>query len=359
MAIQKVPLVGPKTVRELMAHCGSAEAIFKTKKEKLLKIPNVGLKVAENIAAFKDFSTLEKEWAFAEKNDIRVLSYLDKNYPQRLKHFDESPVVLYAKGNANLNPNRTVGIVGTRKATAKGRAICEALVEGLQEYGVTVMSGLAYGIDVTAHRKCVDLGVPTVGVLAHGLDRIYPHAHQSVAKAMLEEGGLITEFSSGTTPDRQNFPSRNRIIAGMSDALIVVETKVSGGSVITANKANEYNKDVFAVPGRLNDEFSQGCNRLIKIHKAALLESAADIGYIMRWEKQDEETAAIQRNLFVDLSEEEEKIVAILRQSEEIGIDKLSFDLKMTTGRLAGLMLEMEFKGLVRPMPGSRYVLVK
>ncbi len=359
MALEQVLLVGPTKAKELIAHCGTAEQVFKTKKSDLIRIPNIGLIGAENILRFKDFKKAEKELKFIENNDIQVFTYLDKDYPYRLKQQSDSPLILYKKGNADLNPKRAVAIVGTRKATVRGKMICEELVNGLKEYDVTIVSGLAFGVDVTAHRKCLDEEIPTIGVLAHGLDRLYPSQHRSTAKKMLHQGGLVTEYRSETNPDRQNFPSRNRIIAGMCDAVIVVETKRTGGSIITAKIANEYNRDVFAVPGRLEDEYSTGCNWLIKIHKAALIESAADIGYIMRWEKTNEQKIGVRRNIFVDLNEDEQRIVELLRTEETVSSDKITRQLKMSIGQLAGLMLEMEFKGIVKPLPGSRFSLVR
>jgi DNA processing protein len=359
MALQQVPLVGPKKARELISHCGSAEQVFKSKKSDLIQIPNIGLIGAEKILKFKDFKKAEKELKFIDKNDIQVFTYLDKDYPYRLNQQSDSPLILYKKGNADLNPKRSVAIVGTRKATVKGKMICEELVNGLKEYDATVVSGLAFGIDITAHRKCLDEQIPTIGVLAHGLDRFYPSQHKSTAKKMLHEGGLITEYRSETNPDRQNFPSRNRIIAGICDAIIVVESKQSGGSIITAKIANAYNKDVFAVPGRLEDEHSKGCNWLIKTHQAALIESATDIGYIMRWEKTNEQKGGVQKNIFAGLNEEEQKIVALLRTEETVSSNKITHELKMSIGKLAGLMLEMEFKGIVKALPGSRFSLVR
>ncbi len=359
MALTKVKLVGAVTAKELVSHCGGAEEVFKASRQRLLRTPGVGQRVADNIMSFKDFSKVEKELTFIEKNQIQAHTYLEKSYPERLTYHNDSPLVLFQKGNATLNPPRTVAIVGTRKATPRGRAICEELVAGLAEYDVTINSGLAYGIDVTAHTKCVQLNIPTIGVLGHGLDRMYPHQHKSIAQKMLENGSLLTEFPSGTTPDKNNFPMRNRIIAGMSDAVIVVETKRSGGSIITAQIANNYNKDVFAVPGRLDDEYSVGCNFLIKTHKAALIESAADIGYIMRWDKLDGEQKNVQRKIFVNLTEGERKIVAILKEHETIGIDKIVHLLKSSTSQLAPKLLEMEFKGVIKTLPGSRYTLVR
>ncbi|MGB0862075.1 MAG: DNA-processing protein DprA [Saprospiraceae bacterium] len=359
MALTKVKLVGSVHAKTLLTHFGNAADVFKASQSELKVIPNIGEKIASNIRRFNAFSDAEKELKFIEKNKIKVHTYFDESYPHRLKHYNDAPIILYQKGEIDLNFPRAVAIVGTRKATERGKDFCKKLVKELKEYDIIVNSGLAYGIDYTAHKQSVESNIPTIGVLAHGLDRIYPATHQGLATKMLANGGLVTEFPSETNPDRQNFPSRNRIIAGMSDAVIVVETKITGGSMITAHIANNYNKDVFAVPGRLQDEHSKGCNHLIKTHKAALIESAEDIGYIMRWDKKDESAAQIQRQIFVDLTPEESQIVNLLRTKENIGTDKLSFDLQKSTSQIAVLMLGLEFKGVVKPLPGSRFALVR
>ena len=265
--------------------------------------------------------------------------------------------MLYYKGNANLNANRVIGIVGTRKPTAQGIAACEELVEGLKPYKPLIISGLAYGVDVAAHKKCIDIGVPTIGVLGHGLGRIYPPSHRSIAHQMIENGGLLSEYTSQVGPDREHFPMRNRIVAGLCDALIVVETAARGGSMITAQQANNYNKDVFAIPGRLKDKNSVGCNKLIKEHRANLYESPEDIAYILHWEYA-ENGEPIQKKLFVDLTEKEKVIIDLLQEEDEAGIDKLSFKSKIPNSVLASLLLELEFKGMLKTLPGKRYVLV-
>ncbi|MFT6936909.1 MAG: DNA processing protein, partial [Saprospiraceae bacterium] len=312
IAISKIPKIGAVLARNLISYCGGVEAVFHTKKKDLLKIPNIGETLASNILNQNVLQEAENEIKFIEKYKIQPIFYLDKNYPGRLKHYHDAPLMLFYKGNADLNHARIVGIVGTRKPTERGKALCEEIVAELQQYNVLIISGLAYGIDVTAHKKSVNLGIETVGVLGHGLDRIYPAAHKSTAEKMVKNGGLLTEFTSGTIPHKDNFPARNRIIAGLADALIVVETARSGGSIITAKIANDYNKDVFAIPGRLKDSYSEGCNMLIKTHRANLMESVADINYIMRWETEDNKQTK-QRSLFVELSETEHKIVDILR----------------------------------------------
>lgn len=354
IALTKIPKVGAVTARQLISYCGSAEAVFQAKKKNLLKIPGVGESVAEQILQKKVLQEAEKEIEFIDRHQIKALFYTDKEYPYRLKNQHDAPLILFYKGTADLNHPRTVGIVGTRQPTPYGKTFCEELVEGLKAYNPLIISGLAYGIDITAHRKCLQENLESIGVLGHGLGRIYPSDHRATAEKMLSMGGLLTEYASDVQPDREHFPMRNRIIAALSDAVIVVETDTRGGSVITAELANQYNKDVFALPGKITDKFSRGCNHLIKTHKAALIESAADVAYIMRWEAEDQKKE-IQTQLFVDLSPLEQEAYSFIQGNENIGIDQLSQLTSLTSSELAALLLELEFKGLIRSLPGKRY----
>lgn len=356
IAITKIPKVGPVLAKNLISYCGSAKAVFASNKKALLKIPGIGPSVAENILQKKGFEKAEKECRFLETEQIQAHFYLDDNYPQRLKHYHDCPIILYYKGQQILNTNRIIAIVGTRQPTPQGRAICQDIVKDLKAYNAIIVSGLAYGIDITAHKKCVDIGVPTVGVMAHGMSMIYPTEHRRVSQQMLEHGGLLTEFTHEQGPEREFFPMRNRIIAGMCDALIVVETAAKGGSMISARMANDYSKDVFAVPGRLKDKMSEGCNRLIKTHKAALFESVADIAYVLRWEK-EEQQKNIQQSLFEALSDKEQQIIDLLKQLEELSLDKLCVETQISSGEMASLLLDLEFKGLIKPKPGKRFIL--
>jgi DNA processing protein len=357
IAITKIVKVGPVTARNLISYCGGVKAVFEAKKKDLLKIPGVGNLTISNLLDKNVLNEAEKELKYIEKNDVQTLFFLDKNYPQRLKHFQDSPILMYYKGTVDLNFPRIISIVGTRTPTASGKAICEEIVEGLASYNVLVVSGLAYGVDVVAHQKSLDIKTPTIGVLGHGLSQLYPSKHKKIAKQMLENGGLLTEFSSEVNVEREHFPMRNRIIAGMCDALIVIETAQKGGSMISAYMANNYSKDVFAVPGRLKDKFSQGCNHLIKTHKAALIESADDIAYIMRWDKKSNNNS-VQKSLFIELSEKEQQIVDLLQNVDDLGIDKLSKVTQLNSSKMAELMLDLEFKGIVKTLPGKRYILV-
>lgn len=356
--------VGPNLAKNLIAYLGSVEAVFTEKKQNLAKIPGIGEVLSKEIVSQDVLRRAEKEIEFIEKNRIQTHFFTQKSYPYRLKECPDSPVMIYYKGTANLNDGKFVSIVGTRKATESGKAICENIIEMLSGKitNLVIVSGMAYGIDICAHKSALDCGVPTIGVMGHGLDRVYPSLHRATAVKMVENGGLLTEFISQTNPDRQNFVQRNRIIAGLCDALLVVESAVKGGALITADLANDYNRDVFAVPGRIGDELSGGCNALIKYNKASLVETAEDIMRLMNWEenKMSKSPEVIQTTLFENLTEEEEKIVGLLRQNPDgINVNEMTIMLKMAFSKLSSKLLEMEFRGLVKCLPGGIYKLVR
>ena len=356
IALTKIPKVGPVLAKNLISYCGGAEAVFAETKANLLKIPSIGPIFVKNFDAKSVLLEAEKELKFVQRNNIKVLSFLQGEYPKRLSHFESSPIILYYKGSSDLNHFRTVGVVGTRQPTEYGKIMCDRIVEGLLPFNVLLVSGLAFGVDSLAHRKSVELNIPTLGVLGHGLDRIYPAENEVLSKKMMSNGGVLTEFPSNTVPDRENFPMRNRIIAAISDVVIVIESKRKGGSIITAEFANEYNKDVFAVPGRVNDELSEGCNNLIKQNKAHLIESAADIAYIMRWEDIDA-GKVIQKQLFVDLDDDETLVVQLIRDNKEIAIDALTYKTGKSPSVVSSILLGLEFKGMVKSLPGKKYIL--
>src|SRR6185295_17331439 len=283
LALHLVPGIGDRLIKQLVSYCGSAENVFKTPKGKLLRIPGIGGVTAEAIRTENTLHEAEQELKKAEKEDVEILFYTDKKFPSRLKAIEDSPSLLYVKGNTNLNQAKIVAIVGTRQATAYGRGMVDRIVEGLVPHQALIISGLAYGIDIQAHKQALRQNLSTVGILGSGMDVIYPAAHKETARKMLDYGGLITENRFGTQPDAHHFPARNRIIAGLCDALIIVEAAEKGGALITAEIANSYNKDVFAVPGNIGQTFSEGCNKLIKINKAHLLASSKDVEYIMNW----------------------------------------------------------------------------
>ncbi|MCB0668887.1 MAG: DNA-processing protein DprA [Saprospiraceae bacterium] len=355
IALTHLPQVGAVLTRNLVSFAGGVEAVFKQKKSQLEKIPGIGSKTAEVIVEKRSLAQAEKELEFIEKHKIKALFYLDEPYPFRLKRIKDSPLLLYYKGDADLNTTRILGIVGTRKPTAYGISQCEKILEYLKNMDVLVVSGLAYGIDVVAHRKALEVGLPTVGVMGSGLDRIYPAVHRKTASEMLENGGLVTEFGSGTKPDRENFPMRNRIIAGMCDALIVIESDVKGGSMITAEMANTYHKDVFALPGRSGDRWSRGCNYLIKTNRAALMDDAEDLVACMQW-NEVKDKKEIQRALFVQLSEVEQKIYDLIESVAPVSVDKLFKESTLTASELASILLNLEFQGLVKALPGKLYM---
>ncbi len=357
IALTLVPGIGPVNAKSLISYCGSPENVFKTSRSKLLKIPGVGGNTADAIINHNVFQRVEEEIKFIEKNEISCFTYFDDKYPQRLKNCIDAPVILFYKGNADLNMEKVLGIVGTRKATEYGKNICEELLEELKEYNFLMISGLAYGIDIAAHKACVKKNIPNVGVLGHGLDMIYPYQNKEVAKKMIDNGGLLSEFISNTQPDKQNFPKRNRIVAGIIDALILVETAVDGGAMITAAVANSYNRDVMAFPGDVKNKYSRGCNKLIKTNRAALVENADDVVEFLNW-NQKEKKPKPQRELFLELSVEEKLIYNLLNERNEISIDEITSNLPLTPSALASNLLNLEFQGIIASLPGKRYKLL-
>ena len=353
--------VGSVNAKKLLAYCGSFEGVFKSRKQDLLKIPGIGTILVNKIfSQFSDKKILaraEEEIEFIEKKEITPFLFTDKNYPYNLKQCEDSPIVLFGKGNLDFKNPKIVSVVGTRKVTDYGKEQCNKIIEDIKDLNPLVISGLAYGVDIHAHKICLENNLQTIGVLAHGLDRIYPAIHANTAKKMLENGGLLTEFMSGTNPDRENFPKRNRIIAGIADATIVIESARRGGSLITAEIANSYSRDVFAVPGRISDLYSEGCNFLIKTNKAHLINSGKDIIYLMNWEENAKQKKAVQKQLFVELSEKEQLIYDALKDSENITMDKLSQITKMKTSELSMYLLTMELNGIVKSKPGSVFKL--
>lgn len=356
IALTAIPNIGSVTAKKLIAYSGSANQIFSEKRTALEKIPGIGAVNAQNIIQNKDFALnlAEHELAFIEKNNIYAYTFLEENYPKRLTHCEDGPLVVFSKGDFNFNTQKVISVVGTRNATDYGKDFCEKLIADLIPHKPLIVSGLAFGVDICAHKAALKNNLPTIGVLAHGLDRIYPAVHTSTAKQMLENGGLVSEFRSGTNPDRENFPKRNRIIAGLSDLTIVIESSNKGGSLITAELANSYSRDVFALPGRISDTQSEGCNALIKQNKAHLIQSVKDIEYIMGW-KAEEVSKPNQTKLFVDLTTEEKVLLDILKQQDKMAIDDIALLTKLPMSKTAALLLEMEFKNLVKSLPGKMY----
>jgi len=357
--------IGCNLAKNLIAYVGSAEGVFQENKKNLSKIPGIGEIISSEIVAQAQLvlPRAEQEVEFIQKNKIRTYYFADRDYPFRLKECSDAPIMLYSKGNCDLNSTKFVGIVGTRNATETGKENCKNLIANLAaaQPNAIIVSGLAYGVDICAHKAALDAGLATVGVVGHGLDRIYPAAHRPTAVKMIQNGALLTEYLSLTNPDKQNFVQRNRIIAGLCDAIVVVESAARGGALITAEGANEYNRDVFAFPGRVTDEWSAGCNALIKNNKASLIESADDILRFMNWEKQaTEATLNVQTSLFLDLSDEEQEIAAKLRQNTEgMQLNELSIQLEKPVSKISSMLLEMEFKGILKCLPGNVYKIIK
>ena len=356
VALSKIPGIGPIHARNLLSHFQEPASIINASIESLCLVEGIGKTLAEAIKSEEYFSETRKEIDWILKNDVKTLFIDDKNYPEKLKFLSDAPILLYQKGKCSLNHPRNIAIIGTRKPSPRGIINCEKIIEGLKPYDVQIISGLAYGIDICAHKSALKHQIPTIAVLAHGLNQIYPAAHRPQARKMLKDGGLISEFSINDGPEREHFPMRNRIVAGLCDALIVIESGIKGGSIITSEYAVNYNKDVFAIPGRLKDRNAQGCNRLIKINKASLLESAEDIAYIMGWDPKTK--VPKQQELFVDLNEREQKILKALEINGESSFDKLAYEVQSQNSQLATLLLNLEFKGLIKSVPGNRFILI-
>lgn len=355
ISLTRVPQVGSIHARTLLQHFGSAEAIFRSSIHELENMEGIGKIRARSIKTFRDFPGSEKEILFLQRYGVRALSIRDADYPQRLLSAYDAPVLLYYKGNADLNPHRAISIVGTRRNSEYGKLVTEKIIQDLVSYDVTIVSGLAFGIDAIAHKCALKQGLPTVAVLAHGLASLYPPEHSQLSKQMLKQGGLITEYISHVRAEKHHFPIRNRIVAGISDCTIVTETAVKGGSMITADLANGYHKEVFAFPGRITDFKSAGCNWLIRNNQAILLENTRDLARMMGWEEKISGTEKIQAELFITLTEAEQRIMDLLKERDQMHIDVINATTGFPNSRNACALLELEMKGLVCSMPGRIY----
>jgi DNA processing protein len=358
IALTQVPHIGPVHARQLLQCKGSAREIFRSSRRELECMPGIGTVRAQSILQWKDFSQAEKEIRFMEKFRIRALVLGQPDYPGRLSHCYDAPLLLYYRGSASLNPLKTISIIGTRTPTEYGKDRVRDLLISLAPYEPIVFSGLAYGIDTLAHKYSLKQGLETVGVLAHGLDRIYPGANKSLAREMMEQGGLLTDFPSGTNPDAVNFPRRNRIVAGMSDAVIVVETGIKGGSMITASLAGGYNREVFALPGRVTDPKSEGCLVLIRQHQAQLLQDPVQVAESLNWLMPGRETIRQQAIADFQLSAPEQTVWDCIRQKSPRSLDELLHHTGIPAGEMAGILLSLEMYQLIAPLPGMRYRLL-
>jgi len=354
LALQQVEGIGDVNAKKLISQCGSAANVFKEKKHNLLKISGVGRSTIERLNDATIFNRVEKELTFIEKNHIDIVSFYDAEYPKRLKYCFDAPLLLFSRGKVNILEQNIISIVGTRQMTGYGKKVLEDLFESLIPFKPIIVSGLAYGVDIYAHQLALKYNFQTLAVLAHGLDRVYPAVHKKEALNMQENGGLLTEFWSGTRPDRENFVKRNRIVAGMSQATILIESAVKGGSLITADIANSYNRDVFAVPGRISDEFSIGCNNLIKTNRASVLTSIKDLVYILNWKPELEvQQKTIQKQLFVELNDHEKSIYNYLLKEGKQQLDIIALHCNFPIHKTASILLNLELKSLTRPLPGK------
>lgn len=359
IALTLIPQIGPVQAKILLQHF-EPQKIFSARKKLLEKLEGIGSIRAAAIHHFKDFETAEKEAAFIENKKISPLFYGDDNYPKRLMHCFDPPTLLYLKGGIDLNAERVIGIIGTRSHSDYGKHMTEKFVSELEGHGIVIVSGLAYGIDALAHRAALKHHLPTVAVLAHGLNQVYPPEHLPIAREMINEGGgLLTEFNTFSKPDKHNFPVRNRVVAGLCDAIIVVESGMKGGSMITAELANGYHREVFAFPGKANDLKSTGCNYLIRKNKAALITEAAEILEAMGWvADKKNKLQRSQRELFIELTKEETLLVEVLKTAETVHIDEINIRSGLTPGTISATLLSLEFKGIIQSKPGKSYSLL-
>lgn len=363
IGITMIPKIGSINAKKLIAYCGGVEGVFKQSKSALLKIPGIGEVIANYIAKQKVLDKAKLEVDFVQKHNISTFFYLDSDYPNRLRHCDDGPIVLFVKGKEEIDFNHTkiISVVGTRNITDYGKEVCEDIINNLVKRGHNpiIVSGLAYGVDVCAHKAALKNNIPTIAVLGHGLDKMYPAVHRSVAKDIFKQGALITDFPSETQFDRNNFIKRNRIIAGLSDATIVVESAETGGSLITADIAMSYNREVLAVPGAVHQKYSKGCNLLIKSNKAALLESADDIEFQLGWETKADQKKHTQLNIFPELSREDQVVYDVIREHGQEVIDVICFKTKMPSSKVSSILLKLEFDGLIKCRPGKVFALTK
>jgi DNA processing protein len=358
LALQNVANIGDITAKKLINHCGSVAAIFSEKKHNLLKIDGIGEFMISDLFSKHHFKDAEAELRFIQEENIACHYFTEDAYPEKLKHCVDGPILLFQSGNVNLKQQRIISIVGTRKITTQGIANCEKLVEILAPYNPVIISGFAYGTDITAQKAAVKHQLQTIGCLAHGFNQIYPKVHKKYVADIEKHGGFFTDFWSNDSFDRNNFLKRNRIIAGVSEATIVIESAEKGGSLVTADLANSYNREVFAMPGRITDSQSVGCNYLIKHQRAHLLSSAADLIYMLGWELGDDKKPVIQKQLFVELDTDEKVIYNFLKDNGKELLDMIALKCNMPTFRIATILLNMELKGVVRPLPGKQFEVI-
>lgn len=355
LALQRARGIGDINAKKLLAHCGSAKEVFKEKLRNIEKIFGLGTLSVQYLFDPANLKEAEEELKYIRQNNIETLYFTDKNYPERLKHCIDGPILLFKEGNIDLSNGPIISIVGTRQITGYGRDFCEKLIAELKDYNPIIVSGFAYGIDICAHKSALKNNLQTIGVLAHGFEEVYPKIHKKYVAEISKNGGFLTDFWHTDPPQRENFLKRNRIVAGMSEATIIIESAEKGGSLVTADIANSYSRDVFAVPGRSTDMYSKGCNDLIKNNKAAILTSAKDLIEMLNWESQLNVKKPIQKQLFVDLTENEQLIYDFLAQNGKEMIDLISLNCKLPIHQTTSLLFNLEMKGMVKPLPGKLY----
>jgi DNA processing protein len=355
LALQRVPNLGDRSAKKLLGAVGSAEGIFHEKKSNLLKIDGIGGLRLKELQKHQLLPEAEDELNYILKNNIEYCYFLDDLYPERLRHCNDGPILFFQRGNIDLKTKKIISIVGTRRATVQGIQFCQQLIRDIAPLNPVIVSGFAYGVDIAAQRAAMENGLQTIGCLAHGLGQIYPKIHKKYVAKVEENGGFITEFWNSDSFERNNFLKRNRIIAGLSEATIVIESAAKGGSLVTADIANSYHREVFAVPGRTTDTQSKGCNNLIKTQQAHLLDSAADLIYMLGWDLKQSISGPKQTQLFVTLTQEEQTIWDYLKNREKELLDTIALACKLPTYKVASLLLTMELKGVIKPTPGNHF----
>ncbi len=355
LRLQNIPNIGDVIAKKLITHCGSPSAVFSDKLQNILKIDGIGSHTIKGLHDREHIEAAESEYQYMQRKGIQYSYFMNADYPRYLKHCIDSPVLLFKRGTIDLKDRKIISVVGTRNITSYGASFCEQFVEDIAPLNPIIVSGFAYGVDICIQRAAVKHGLQTIGCLAHGLNQIYPKVHAKYTPDIEKNGGFLTDFWSNSTPERENFLKRNRIIAGMSEATIVVESAEKGGSLVTADIANSYDRDVFAVPGRAGDKFSLGCNNLIKQQKANMLTSAADLVYLLGWDVAEKKTKPIQKQLFVDLDTTEKSIYAYLQKEGKQVLDSIALECKLPIFKVSSTLLNMEMKGVIRPLPGKLF----
>jgi len=355
LALQRVKGIGDINAKKLISHCGSAKKVLTEKRKNLEKINGIGSFILKSLFDVANLKAAEIELKYIQKNAIETLYFKDANYPERLKHCVDGPILFFKEGNFELINQPIISIVGTRKITSYGRDFCDKLISDLSPYKPIIVSGFAYGVDICAHRAALKNNLQTIGVLAHGFEEVYPKSHKKYVSEINKNGGFITDFWHNDELQRENFLKRNRIVAGISEATIIIESAEKGGSLVTADIANSYSRDVFAVPGRSTDVYSRGCNDLIKRNKAAILTSAKDLIENLNWELEERKPKIIQKQLFVELSEIEQQVYDFLLENGKELLDLISLNCKLPIQQTTTILFSLEMKGVVKPLPGKLF----